>query len=186
MLRVFLCWLWHIDNFIVNALNFVRWGEMKIWWKAFWNWRECSSSACCACSQAGWPLMLRCSQDPCCSGSNRRTTALCLLALLVTRSGVCTSLGRSCPLSPARQNLPLWDWVGFELKLLCCGWMSHVQSWALWQGIESSSSLPEIPRFWSCPSGADVGLQLWQNVKWRHGGFLWEPEELGGGKQKSN
>lgn len=132
------------------------------------------------------PLMLRCSQDPCCSGSNRRTTALCLLALLVTRSGVCTSLGRSCPLSPARQNLPLWDWVGFELKLLCCGWMSHVQSWALWQGIGSSSSLPEIPRFWSCPSGADIGLQLWQNVKWRHGGFLWEPEELGGGKQKSN
>lgn len=157
---------------------------MKIWCKAFWNWWECRSFPGCACPQ--WPLMPCCSQDPC-SRSNQRT-ALCLLALLVSRSGVCcgTSLGRSCPLSPAGQNVPLWNWAGFELKLLLCGWMSHVQSLAPWQGIESSSSVPEISRFWSCPCVVDVGLQLWQSVKWRHGAFLWEPKELGGGKQKSN
>lgn len=145
----------------------------------------CFLAVCAA--RLGGPLMPRRSQDPCCSGSIQRT-ALCLLALLVTRSGVCcgTLLGRLCPHSPAGQNLPLWDWVSFEVNLLCCCWMSHVQGWAPCQGVESSSSLPEISRFWSCSSGVDVGLRLWQSVKWRHRGFLWEPEDLGGGKQKSN
>lgn len=128
-------------------------------------------------ARLGGPLMLRCSQDPCCSGSNQRT-ALCLLALLVTRSGVCcgTLLGSLCPHSPAGQNLPLWDWVDFELKLSVCGWMSHVQSWAPCQGVESSSSVPEITRFWSCPSRVDVGLQLWQSVEaWGFPVRAWGP-----------
>lgn len=129
-------------------------------------------------ARLGGHLILHCSQDPCCSRSNPRT-ALCLVALLMTRSGVCwgTLLGRVCPHSPAGQNLP---WVGFELKLLHCGWIAHVQRSV--SGSRELLILPEIQKFgaallglmWGYSCGkvwnGDMGIFSCENLRaWEEG-----------------